>query len=88
MKKFLLLTAIALSLMIIAYAQVQQVMQKKMLVEASDEIVIRSGKSSITMKKDGSIIIRGTDIQIEGSDNIVVKGSGDVLLKGRKMKGN
>ncbi|MBK8309715.1 MAG: hypothetical protein IPL04_01310 [Chitinophagaceae bacterium] len=51
-----------------------------MMIEASDEIVIKTGSSSILMKKDGTIIINGK--------NISVKGSGDVTIKGSKVLDN
>ena len=40
------------------------------------------------MKKNGSIIIKGSDIQIIGTDEINVKASGKVILKGNKIASN
>ncbi len=73
-------------LLVMAYAQI--IKEKKISLEAYDEIVIKTGKSSITMKKDGSISIVGTDIQIVGSESVVAKASGNVVLKGTKIKDN
>ena len=47
-----------------------------------------TGDASITMKKDGTITIKGKDITIEGSGKINVKASGDLVLKGSKIAGN
>lgn len=53
---------------------------KKMTVEAKDQMTLKCGKASITLKKNGDIIIKGKKIQ--------VKGSGDVIVKGSKVKLN
>jgi type VI secretion system secreted protein VgrG len=53
-----------------------------------DEITIKTGEASITMKKDGTITIRGKDITLDGSGKINVKASGDVILKGAKVTQN
>ena len=37
------------------------------------------------MKKDGTIVIKGKDITIEGSGKINVKASSDVVIKGSKV---
>ena len=50
--------------------------------------MIKTGDASITMKKDGTIVIKGKDITVEGSGKINVKASGDVVMKGSKITGN
>ena len=65
---------------------------KNWVVDAGDSITIKTGNASITMKKDGTIVLQGKDITIKGSD-IAVKGSGkinvkassDVVIKGSKV---
>jgi type VI secretion system secreted protein VgrG len=37
------------------------------------------------MKKDGTIVLKGKNIQIEGSGKVNVKASGDVVVKGSKI---
>ena len=88
MKKRLLFSIICVLLIAIAYPQIQRAMEKKLRLEAYDEVVISSGKASITMKKNGSIVISGSSIQIEGSDDINVKASNKVILKGNEIKDN
>lgn len=61
---------------------------KKLVVDAGDEISFTSGSASITMKKDGTISIKGKDITIEGSGKINVKASSDVVIKGSKVLAN
>jgi type VI secretion system secreted protein VgrG len=61
---------------------------KKLIVDAGDEITIRTGSASITMKKDGTITIKGKDITLNGSGKINVKASSDVVVKGSKVMQN
>ena len=44
--------------------------------------------ASITLKKDGSVIIKGKDITIDSSGKINAKASGDLVLKGAKIAQN
>jgi type VI secretion system secreted protein VgrG len=62
--------------------------EKNVLVNAGDKIVLKTGKASITMKKDGTITIKGKDIAIDGSGEINVKASKDITMKGSKIKQN
>jgi type VI secretion system secreted protein VgrG len=61
---------------------------KNLVVSAADEIVLKTGDSSITMKKNGEITIKGKDIKLDGSGKINVKASSDVVLKGSKVTAN
>lgn len=61
---------------------------KTLSIEATDEIVLTCGSASITMKKDGTIAIKGKDIAIEASGKINAKASGDVVIKGGTIKAN
>ena len=58
---------------------------KNLVIEAADSIAIKTGSASIMMKKDGTIVIKGKDIQIEGSGKVNVKASSDVVIKGSKV---
>jgi type VI secretion system secreted protein VgrG len=58
---------------------------KNFVVDAGDSVTIKTGSASITMKKDGTIAIKGKDITIEGSGKINVKASSDVVVKGSKI---
>ncbi|HUB15134.1 MAG TPA: type VI secretion system tip protein TssI/VgrG [Acetobacteraceae bacterium] len=53
---------------------------KSLTITAGDEIVLKTGSATITMKKNG-------DITIEGKQ-ITIKGSGDVVIKGQKILQN
>jgi len=61
---------------------------KNWVVDAGDAITIKTGDASITMKKDGTIVIKGKDITIEGSGKIGVKADGNVAIKGSKIAQN
>ena len=58
---------------------------KKLHITAGDEIVIVCGDASITMKKDGTVVIKGKDVTVDGSGKINVKASSDVVIKGSKI---
>jgi type VI secretion system secreted protein VgrG len=53
---------------------------KKILIEAEDEITLKVGEATLTMKKSGDVTVDGKAID--------VKGSGDVKLKGSKTSVN
>jgi type VI secretion system secreted protein VgrG len=61
---------------------------KKLVIDAGDEITIKTGKASISMKKDGTINISGKDITVNGSGKINVKASKDITMKGQKILQN
>jgi type VI secretion system secreted protein VgrG len=61
---------------------------KTIKIDAGESIVIKTGDASISMKKDGTIEIKGKDITIEGSGKMNVKASSDIVLKGSKIKQN
>lgn len=53
-----------------------------------NEIVLRAGDASITLKKDGTIVIKGNNITIESSGKTTVKAGGDLVMKGSKILQN
>ena len=61
---------------------------KNLVVNAGDSVTIKTGSASITMKKDGTITIKGKDITIDGSGKINVKASGNITMKGSKILQN
>ena len=61
---------------------------KNWVVDAGDSIVIKTGSASITMKKDGTITLKGKDITFDGSGKINGKAGGDVVIKGNNIKQN
>ena len=58
---------------------------KNYVLDAGDAITLKTGSASISMKKDGTITIKGKDISIQGSGKINVKASSDVVIKGSKV---
>lgn len=61
---------------------------KALSITAGDSITLTTGSASISMKKDGTITIKGKDITIEGSGKINGKAGGDMILKGSKIAMN
>jgi type VI secretion system secreted protein VgrG len=61
---------------------------KNFVVEAGDSITLTCGSASISMKKDGTIVIKGKDITVNGSGKISVKASSDITMKGSKIHEN
>ena len=61
---------------------------KKLTIDAGDQIIIKTGEASITMKKDGTIAIKGKDISLKASGKISVKADSDVTIKGSKIAQN
>ena len=49
--------------------------KKKGVITIENELTIKCGKASITMKKNGDITIKGAKINIKGSGDISIKGS-------------
>ena len=54
--------------------------KKKGIIELTDELTIKVGSASITLKKNGDIVLNGKKISVTGS--------GDVVLKGTKVTAN
>lgn len=80
MKKGIIFIVLAVIFFMVGYTQKISRMERKITIEAGDEIEIRTGNASIIMKKDGTILISGKDLSI--------KGTGDVVMKGKKIMEN
>jgi len=62
---------------------------KKFLLNAGDEITLKTGDSSITLKSGGEITIKGKSIVINAaSGDLSLKASGNVTVKGTKISHN
>jgi len=61
---------------------------KNFVLDAGDSITIKTGDASISMKKDGTIVIKGKDITVQGSGKVNVKADGDIVMKGSKILQN
>jgi type VI secretion system secreted protein VgrG len=61
---------------------------KKLGAKAGDEISLQCGDASITLKKNGEIVIKGKDIKLDGSGKVDVKAASDLTLKGSSIKEN
>ncbi|MFB4369482.1 MULTISPECIES: type VI secretion system Vgr family protein [unclassified Pseudomonas] len=61
---------------------------KNFVLKAGDSITLQTGAASITMKKDGTIVIRGKNISIDGSGAINAKAAKNIVMKGQKILQN
>src|SRR5262245_41020159 len=61
---------------------------QNLVVDAGESVTIKTGDASITMKKDGSITIKGKDIQIHGSGKVQVAPDSDIVMKCSKILQN
>ncbi|SHO56846.1 Phage-related baseplate assembly protein [Vibrio quintilis] len=62
--------------------------KKKIAYDAGDEIVLTTGKASLTMKSDGTITLKGVDITLSGKGEIKTKAKQNVVIKGKKVLEN
>ncbi len=61
---------------------------KKVQIKAEDEISLKVGTASITVKKSGDVEIKGTNIKVQGKAKVDVKASGKVSVKGAQVAQN
>jgi type VI secretion system secreted protein VgrG len=61
---------------------------KKVQIKADDEISLKVGSASITMKKNGNVDIMGKNITVKGQSKVNVKASGKVTVKGAQIAQN
>lgn len=61
---------------------------KEVVIEAKDAITLKTGSATISMKKNGDILIDGKNIDLKASGNVGIKASGDITMKGSKIKQN
>ena len=48
---------------------------QRLVLEAEGELVLRCGNSSVTLRKDGKIVVRGTDVTSRASGTNKIKGA-------------
>lgn len=61
---------------------------KNLAITAGESITLTTGQASITMKKDGTITIKGKDITVQGAGKMNVKFDKDITMKGQKIAQN
>ena len=54
---------------------IAQIDGRKVVLEAKNEIILRCGKGSITLRRDGKIVVKGTDLVSRALRNNKIKGS-------------
>jgi type VI secretion system secreted protein VgrG len=61
---------------------------KNLTITAGDTIVLKCGSASISMKKNGDIVISGKNLTMKASSKVNVKASSNVIIKGAKILQN
>jgi type VI secretion system secreted protein VgrG len=61
---------------------------KNLLITAGDTFTFSNGTASITLDKNGNIVIRGRNITLDGGGPINVNSSKNIILKGDKILQN
>lgn len=62
--------------------------KKKISIEAGDELHVKVGMASLTMKKNGDITIKGKNITLDGTGKVTCKALQDFTAKGLNTKIN
>jgi type VI secretion system secreted protein VgrG len=57
-------------------------------IVSGDELGVKTGDSTITVKKDGDLVLKGKNLSADASGKINIKASGEVLIKGQKISQN
>jgi type VI secretion system secreted protein VgrG len=60
----------------------------KVVIDAGESIALTAGDASITLKKDGTVVIKGKDITIDASGKIDLKAGGDIVAKSSNVHQN
>ncbi len=61
---------------------------KKLSITAGEEITLTTGDASIVMNKNGDITIKGKNITVEGSGEMIHKADKKITMKGQKILQN
>ena len=60
--------------------------KQKINIEAGDELHIKVGQSTLTMKKNGDITLKGMKLQFTANNSVTIKGAAKVEVKGAQVK--
>jgi type VI secretion system secreted protein VgrG len=66
----------------------QLTVKQQLIIDAGDEVVIKAGDASITLKKNGDIVLKGKNLTTDASGKVSVKAASDLVLKGSKISQN
>lgn len=48
---------------------------RKVVIEGRDEVVLQCGKATLTLRRDGQVVLRGVNIRTEADEVQRIKGS-------------
>jgi hypothetical protein len=58
---------------------------ERSLTIKNQEITLKTGRASIVLKSNGSVVIKGIEIAVESSGRVTVKASNDLVLEGARI---
>jgi type VI secretion system secreted protein VgrG len=61
---------------------------KKLVIEAGDQVVLKSGSASITLKSNGDIVLDGSNIKVTGSGKLRLTAASNLVLSGANIQQN
>ena len=61
---------------------------KKVEIKGSDQITLKVGSASVTLKKSGDIDIKGKNLKLDGKGKIDLKAIGKLTTKGAQIAEN
>jgi hypothetical protein len=61
---------------------------RRLVLSATDELRLVCGAASLTLKKDGTVIIRAKDFDVSASGDANIKAAKELKLKGAKILQN
>jgi type VI secretion system secreted protein VgrG len=57
-------------------------------IDIATELTLKCGSAMIVLKSGGEILIKGTDVTVDGSGKISIKAGGEMVLKGSSINEN
>lgn len=58
---------------------------RHVVLEAGESITLRAGGASITLSRDGTIIVRGNDLALLGTGNMDIQADGEIAIRGSRV---
>jgi hypothetical protein len=70
------------------FKMLNEILDKYLVIKASDEVDIVCGDARVSLKKDGTVVIRAKDFDVGASGQATIKAGGNLTLKGSKILQN
>jgi hypothetical protein len=70
------------------FETLDEILHKILVMKASDEVDIICGDARLSLKKDGTVVIRAKDFDVGASGQASIKAAGNLTHKGSKILQN